>query len=83
MGPRERPVLLAPEGIVALNGTGEAIWNLCDGQRTLAEIVEMLGDEVCIFLTRLAARHSSQRYSLDGAHLPHAPGSQRMGGIGR
>jgi pyrroloquinoline quinone biosynthesis protein D len=44
---RERHVLLAPERVSLLNGTGAAILCLCDGTRTVAEIVAEL---------RLAAR---------------------------
>jgi pyrroloquinoline quinone biosynthesis protein D len=61
---RERHVLLAPEGVLVLNKTGATILGLCDGERTVEEIVEELrgrysrvaGDEVRDFLSRLAAR---------------------------
>ena len=61
---RERQVLLAPEGVLVLNGTGATILGLCDGERTVGEIVEELrgryksvaGDEVRDFLTRLVAK---------------------------
>jgi len=61
---RERHVLLAPEAVSVLNGTGAAVLGLCDGERTVAEIVVELtgrydrvaGDEVRLFLSRLAAR---------------------------
>ena len=61
---REQHVLLAPEGVLTLNGTGATILNLCDGERTVDEIVEELrarysrvaGDEVRNFLSRLAAK---------------------------
>jgi pyrroloquinoline quinone biosynthesis protein D len=61
---RERQVLLAPEGVLVLNHTGATILGLCDGERTVDEIVEELrgqynrvaGDEVRDFLTRLAAK---------------------------
>lgn len=33
------PVLLFPEGVFVLNPTGAAIVDLCDGRRTLSEIV--------------------------------------------
>ncbi|MFR9801877.1 pyrroloquinoline quinone biosynthesis peptide chaperone PqqD [Pseudonocardia sp. RS010] len=36
---RERHVLLRPEAVVVLNGTGADILGLCDGRRTVAEIV--------------------------------------------
>ncbi len=61
---RKRPVLLLPETVVVLNDTGAAILRLCDGSRTIGEIVEELGaryrevpaEEVELFLTGLAAR---------------------------
>jgi pyrroloquinoline quinone biosynthesis protein D len=61
---RERHVLLTPEAVSVLNGTGAAIIGLCDGQRTVAEIVAELrrrfdrvdDEEVRLFLDRLAAR---------------------------
>lgn len=48
---RKRHVLLVPEGAVALNTTAAAVLELCDGRRTVAEIVAALkeryrGDEV-------------------------------------
>ncbi|MCD5310402.1 pyrroloquinoline quinone biosynthesis peptide chaperone PqqD [Kineosporia babensis] len=61
---RKRPVLLLPETVVVLNETGAAILKLCDGQRTVPEIVaelraryrEVPTDEVQRFLAGLAAR---------------------------
>jgi pyrroloquinoline quinone biosynthesis protein D len=61
---RERQVLLEPEGVLVLNQTGATILGLCDGERTVVEIVEELrgrynhvaGDEVRDFLTRLVAK---------------------------
>jgi pyrroloquinoline quinone biosynthesis protein D len=61
---RERHVLLTPEMVTVLNGTGAAIVSLCDGKRTVAEIVAELhgrydhvdDEEVRLFLDRLAAR---------------------------
>ena len=61
---RERHVLLTPEAVTVLNGTGAAVLGLCDGARTVAEIVAELhtryervdDDEVRVFLDRLAAR---------------------------
>jgi pyrroloquinoline quinone biosynthesis protein D len=60
---RQRYVLLTPEAITVLNETGAAVINLCDGQRTLAEIVAELeprynrvpGEEIERFLSQLAA----------------------------
>ena len=61
---REQHVLLAPEGVLILNSTGATIRGLCDGERTVGEIVEELrgryshvaDDEVRDFLARLVAR---------------------------
>ena len=61
---RGQHVLLTPEAVTVLNGTGAAVLELCDGQRTVAEIVaELRGryahvddDEVRRFVDRLAAR---------------------------
>ena len=61
---REKQVLLEPEGVLVLNQTGATILGLCDGERTVVEIVEELrgqynrvaGDEVRNFLTRLVAK---------------------------
>ncbi|MEU1621419.1 pyrroloquinoline quinone biosynthesis peptide chaperone PqqD [Streptomyces sp. NPDC008238] len=61
---RQRHVLLHPETVVVLNGTGAAILELCDGRHTVTGIVTELGaryrtvpeDEVRRFLTRLVAR---------------------------
>ena len=61
---RDRPVLLYPEGAVFLNDTGRAILELCDGGRTLEEIVQILNErygadvaaDVDEFLADLAGR---------------------------
>ncbi|WP_079085062.1 pyrroloquinoline quinone biosynthesis peptide chaperone PqqD [Streptomyces dysideae] len=61
---RERHVLLAPEAVAVLGGSGSAVLGLCDGERTVAEIVAELhrrydhvsDDEVRLFLARLAAK---------------------------
>ena len=61
---RYQHVLLTPESVTVLNGTGAAVLGLCDGQRSVAEIVgELRGrydrvddGEVRLFLDRLAAR---------------------------
>ena len=60
---RQRHVLQSPEAVIVLNDTGAAVLGLCDGRRTLAEIVAELephynrvpADEVRQFLDRLAA----------------------------
>ena len=61
---RERHVLLTPEAITVLNGTGASILGLCDGKRTVAEIAaELRGqydrvdeEEIGTFLDRLGER---------------------------
>ncbi len=61
---RQRHVLLTPETVTLLNDTGAAILELCDGTRTVAEILAELrgrydrvaGDEVRKFLAGLLAR---------------------------
>ena len=61
---RKKPILLLPETVVVLNGSGADILELCDGRHTVAEIVSELGaryqtvpdGEVRRFLGRLAAR---------------------------
>jgi pyrroloquinoline quinone biosynthesis protein D len=62
---RSRHVLLYPEGLVALNATGAEILGLCDGARSVADVVETLkrrygaGEiegEVAAFLDGLAAK---------------------------
>ena len=39
---RQQRVLLYPEGVVLLNDTGAAILDLCDGQRSVADIAATL-----------------------------------------
>jgi pyrroloquinoline quinone biosynthesis protein D len=40
----EDPVVLFPEGMIRLQGTGHVILELCDGKRTLTEIVKALAE---------------------------------------
>ena len=61
---RDRPVLLGPETVAVLNATSADILRLCDGRRTVAEIVAELrrrydgvaDHDVHAFLTRMAAQ---------------------------
>jgi pyrroloquinoline quinone biosynthesis protein D len=61
---RQRHVLLYPEGAVLLNDTGHAILELCDGARTVEEIVTILSErysadvsaDVTEYLDRMAER---------------------------
>ena len=41
---REEHVLLVPEGVVRLNPTAAAVLELCDGERSLDEIVDTLSE---------------------------------------
>ncbi len=40
---REQPVVLYPEGMIRVEGTGLKILELCDGQNSLQQIVAALG----------------------------------------
>jgi pyrroloquinoline quinone biosynthesis protein D len=42
---REKHLLLFPEGVLVLNKTAHDILALCDGQRTIAEIVKILSGQ--------------------------------------
>ena len=61
---RQRPVLLYPEGAILLSDTAGEILSLCDGRRTVADIVATLGakydadvaSDVIEYLDRLAER---------------------------
>ena len=61
---RQRHILQLPETVVVLHGSGADILALCDGRRSVTEIVAELGtryrtvpdDEVRRFLSRLVAR---------------------------
>jgi len=61
---RRQYVLLTPETVTLLNDTGVAILELCDGQRTVTEILAELhdrydrvaDDEVRLFLAGLLAK---------------------------
>jgi pyrroloquinoline quinone biosynthesis protein D len=61
---RKRHVLLTPETVTVLNDSGAAILELCDGERTVAEILAELrarydrvaDDEVRAFLAGLRAK---------------------------
>ena len=61
---RQQHVLLTPETVTLLNATGAAILELCDGERTVTEILtELRGrydhvadDEVRLFLADLLAK---------------------------
>ena len=65
---RQRPVLLYPEGAVLLNDTGNAILELVDGTRTVAQIAAVLGEryqtdvtaDVTDYLSHLAERELIQ-----------------------
>jgi pyrroloquinoline quinone biosynthesis protein D len=60
----DKPILLYPEGVVVLNETGKIILQLCDGQRTMTDLLvelavvyetepEALQDDVSAYLLGL------------------------------
>ena len=61
---RQQHLLMQPETVVVLHGSGAQILELCDGRRTVGEIVAELAsryrtvpdDEVRQFLSRLVPR---------------------------
>jgi pyrroloquinoline quinone biosynthesis protein D len=61
---RGADLALVPEGVLVLNETASAVLALCDGRRTVPEVVGRLGerftgvraDDVAELLDRLAAR---------------------------
>ena len=64
-GVRAEHVLLVPEGAVRLNATAAAVLELCDGERSLEEIVAAVSrdfgdadvhDDVAELLTAMAGR---------------------------
>jgi pyrroloquinoline quinone biosynthesis protein D len=71
---RQRPILLLPETVVVLNGSGADILERCDGRHTVVEIVAGLGaryravpdGEVRRFLTGLVARRCVELVRHDG-----------------
>lgn len=70
---RQRPVLLYPEGALLLNGTAAEILELCDGERTVADIAATLGAkyqadvaaDVIEYLSTLAQRELVQDATSD------------------
>jgi pyrroloquinoline quinone biosynthesis protein D len=49
-----KPVLLSQEAVILLNRTGYEILALCDGTRSITEIIEGLGMQYSIAKTTLA-----------------------------
>jgi pyrroloquinoline quinone biosynthesis protein D len=45
---REKHLLLFPEGVLVLNKTAHDVLALCDGQRTIAEIVKALAAQYAV-----------------------------------
>jgi pyrroloquinoline quinone biosynthesis protein D len=45
---REKHLLLFPEGVLVLNQTAHDVLALCDGQRTVAEIIKTLAAQYAI-----------------------------------
>lgn len=48
-------VLLAPERVLQANGTAIEVLRLCDGERTIGEIVDMLASRFTVERGRLSA----------------------------
>lgn len=42
---QEKPVVLYPEGMIRVQGTGQNILELCDGERTVQQIVATLAEK--------------------------------------
>jgi len=42
---RQKHLLLFPEGLLVLNPTAQAVLELCDGQRSVADIAKTLGEQ--------------------------------------
>ena len=49
----EDPVVLVPEGMIRLQGTGQSVLALCDGERTLGQIVETLSTRYSADATKI------------------------------
>jgi coenzyme PQQ biosynthesis protein PqqD len=62
---RQQRVLLYPEGVVLLNDTGAAILELCDGQRSIAEIASVLGERYHCDVTADVLEYLSQLVDRD------------------
>ena len=45
---REKHLLLFPEGVLVLNKTAHDVLTLCDGQRTVAEIINALAPQYVV-----------------------------------
>jgi pyrroloquinoline quinone biosynthesis protein D len=65
-GSTEAPVVLFPEGAIRVEGTGRIILELCNGQFSLAEIVEKL--EAQFFLAPKDKLRSDVRTFLEQLH---------------
>jgi pyrroloquinoline quinone biosynthesis protein D len=66
---RQRHVLLYPEGAVLLNDTGAAILELCNGSRTVSEIVAILTER---YHTDVSADVTEYLDLMAGRELVHA-----------
>jgi len=47
------PVVLFPEGMIRLQGTGQIVLELCDGERTFLQIVETLSKRYSTDTTKI------------------------------
>lgn len=49
----DNPVVLFPEGMIRLQGTGQIVLELCDGERTFLQIVETLSERYSTDTTKI------------------------------
>jgi len=90
---RQRPVLLYPEGAMFLNDTGKAVLELCDGTRTVDDIVKELStryatdvrSDVIEYLTSMARRDLVllPQPLIETPHSPGGDGASRPAGTAR
>jgi pyrroloquinoline quinone biosynthesis protein D len=59
--PTVEATVLFPEGAIRVQGTGRAILELCDGQRTLLQIVEELRTQY-ILVSPIRIRDEAEQY---------------------
>jgi pyrroloquinoline quinone biosynthesis protein D len=79
-----KPVLLYPEGVLLLNTTGAAILRLCDGTRSVSDILALLSEEYETPAEHLAADvgqyllqlQQQCLVELQGIHIPEPEGNR-------
>jgi hypothetical protein len=68
-------LIYSPGGSKALflNNSAAVIWNLCDGQRTVQEIVELLADVYPGFDMAAEVQNAINSLSQEGVLMPEEP----------